>query len=270
MKECDRWTKLSLARHYMWEQYALVSVFVCTDKACSWESREAWGLHLLRFHLRETGVRDEGCQILHAAPPGVKSRSLTLAFLLVLEIGNDQASPWFEHTGDFSESLTLEASRQMMHHQGREHHIERLIGEGELLDHPNLEIDGQVAPSRFRAGTGDLLCPRVNACDAARYANATCHFHRQHARAAAHIQHLLSGLHAGQGGGSLPEFPHLATEHEGVAEPSHQVVAPAPVEDQPFCLFGRRLARRAVAVTCERMHRSCSFQRTPLFCQSVC
>src|SRR5260370_20695350 len=152
--------------------YALVSVFVCMDKACSWESREAWGLHLLRFHLRETVVRDAGCQILHSAPPGVKSRSLTLAFLLVLEIGNDQASPCFEHTGDFSESLTLEASRQMMHHQGREHHIERLIGEGELLDHPNLEIDGQVAPSRFRAGTGDLLCPRVNACDVARTAHA--------------------------------------------------------------------------------------------------
>src|SRR5260370_7366296 len=33
-----------------------------------------------------------------------------------------------------------------------------------------------------------------------------------------------------------------------------------------FCLFGRRLGRLAVAVTCERMHRSYSFQRKPLFC----
>ena len=139
--------------------YALVSVFVCTDKACSWESRESWEPHLLRFQLFETGVLGEGSQILHAAPPGVKARSPALAFLLALEIGNDQAPPWFEHTGDFRESLTFEALRQMMHHQGREHHIERLIGEGELLDYPNLEIDGHFAPSSFRAGTGDLLVP---------------------------------------------------------------------------------------------------------------
>src|SRR5206468_6711439 len=103
-------------------------------------------------------------------PPGVKSRSLALAFLLVLEIGDDQAPPWFEYTSDFSESLTFEGIRQMMHHQGREHHIERLIGEGELLDHPGLELDGQIAPSSFRAGTGDLPGSRVNACDAARTA----------------------------------------------------------------------------------------------------
>src|SRR5205809_7569148 len=55
--------------------YGLASAFVCTDKACSWESREAWGLHFLRFQMFETSVRDYGSQILHAAPPGVKSRS---------------------------------------------------------------------------------------------------------------------------------------------------------------------------------------------------
>ena len=116
----------------------------------------------------------------------------------------------------------------MMHHQGREHHIERLIGEGELLDHPDLELDGHVAPGRFRAGTGDLLCPRVNACDAARTAHAACHFHRQRSRAAAHIQHRISGLYAGQVSGPLPEFPPLAPEQKGVDEPGHQVVAPTP------------------------------------------
>src|SRR5829696_763364 len=154
----------------------------------------------------------------------------------------------------------------MMRHQGTEHHIERLIGEGEMLDHPDLEIDGQVAPSSFRAGTGDLLCTRVNAEDVARCANALLDFNRQRSSAAAHIQHLLSELNAGQVGGPLPELPQLATEQEGVDEPCHQVVAPAPVEDQPMCLFGRRLARFAVVVMCERMHRSCSFHRKPLFC----
>src|SRR5207244_6244428 len=130
------------------------------------------------------------------APPGVKAHSLARSVLLALEIGNDQAPPWFEYTGDFRKALTLEGSRQMMYHQGREHHIERLIGERELLDHPDLELDGHVAPSRFRAGTGDLLCPRVNACDAARSANAACHFHRHPAGAAAHLPHRISWLHA--------------------------------------------------------------------------
>ena len=88
-----------------------VLAFVRPDKACSWEGREAWEPHLLRFQMFETGVLDEGSQILHAAPPGVKSRSLTLAFLLALKIGNDQAPSWFEYASDFRESLTLEALR---------------------------------------------------------------------------------------------------------------------------------------------------------------
>src|SRR6266581_4007154 len=221
------------------------------DYACSWKSREAWGLHLLRFQIFETGVRDHGSQILYAAPPGVKARSPALAFLLALEIGDNQSPLWLEHPGDFSESLAFEARRQMMHHQGREHHIERLIREGELLDHPNLEIDGHVAPGRFPAGPGDLLWTRVNACDAASSANVALDFHRQRSRAATHIQHLFSGLHAGQVGGPLPQLPQLATEREDVDEPYPQVVAPTPVEDQPFCLFGRRLGRLAVEVTCE-------------------
>jgi hypothetical protein len=41
-----------------------------------------------------------------------------------------------------------------MHHQSTEHHIERLIGEGKLLDCPELELTGHVAPCRFGARTG--------------------------------------------------------------------------------------------------------------------
>ncbi|MEO6891121.1 MAG: hypothetical protein ABI456_16785, partial [Ktedonobacteraceae bacterium] len=142
-------------------------------------------------------------------------------------------------------------SRQMMHHQSREHHIECLIGEGELLNHPGLELNRQMAPSRFRTGTGDLLGTRVNACDGARTAHVACHFQCQRSRAAAHIQHLLSGLQVGQVGGPLPQHPPLAMEHESVNEPSPQVVAPAIVPDQSFCLFGRRLVQLAVVVMCE-------------------
>src|SRR5215469_987545 len=102
----------------------------------------------------------------------MKARSPARSFLLVLEISDDQSPPGFEHTGDFSESLTFEGSWHMMHHQGREHHIKCLIEKGELLNHPDLELDGQVVPSSFRAGTGDLLGPWVNAYDAARCAKA--------------------------------------------------------------------------------------------------
>src|SRR5256884_9331510 len=122
------------------------------NQTCSWESGKAWGLHLFRFQQIETGVRDYGDQILYTTPSSVKARGPTPAFLLACEIGNDQASPGFEHPGDFRESLAFEGSRHMVHHQGREHHIGGLIGEGELLDHPDLELDGQVAPSRFFAG----------------------------------------------------------------------------------------------------------------------
>src|SRR6266545_6085675 len=246
-------------------QRRTLSAFGCSDKACSRKRREAWGPHLLCFHLRETGVRDQGSQLVQAAAPSVKARRLARSVLLACEIGNDEAPTWFEHPRDFRESLPFEARRQMMHHQGREHHIERLIGKGELLDHPDLELDRHLVPSSFRASTGDLLWSWVNAEDAARSANAALDFDRQRSRAAAHIQHRLSTLNAGQVGGSLPQLVQLAAEQERVEEPSHQVVAPAQIEDQPVCLFGRRLARFAVVVMCEPMHQSCSFQRKPLF-----
>src|SRR5215472_560417 len=98
---------------------------------------------------------------------------------------------------------------------------------------------------------GDLLGPRINTYDAARSAHAACHFHRQRPCATAYIQHLLSSLHAGQVESPLPELPQCSTERKGVVEPSHQVVAPAPLEDQPLCLFGLREAFIAVAVTCK-------------------
>jgi hypothetical protein len=74
-----------------------------------------------------------------------------------------------------------------MHHQGREHHIERLIGKGDMLNHPDLELDGHVAPSRFRMGTGDLLVSRVDANDAAHTVHAALDFDRQRSCTAAHI-----------------------------------------------------------------------------------
>src|SRR5215211_5755843 len=112
---------------------------------------------------------------------------VVLAFRRALEIGNHQPPADFEHTGDFSEPLTLESIRQMMHHQGREYDIKRLVGDGKMLDYPDLEIDWQVTPSSFRAGTRDLLWSWINAEDAARSANALLDEYCQRSRTAAYI-----------------------------------------------------------------------------------
>ena len=82
-----------------------ISVFVCTDDACSWESREARGPQFLRCQLAETGFLEEGLQILDAAPSSMKACRLACSFLLVLEISENQSSPRFEDTSNFSESV---------------------------------------------------------------------------------------------------------------------------------------------------------------------
>lgn len=165
----------------------LILPLVCHNQTGSWKSRETVGWPLLCIHLSKSGILDESSQTLYAAPTRVKSPGLAVAFLLGHEIGNDQTATGFEHTSDFGEPLTFEASGQMMHHQGAEHHVERLVSEGELLDHPELKLDGYVAPSSLRAGTGDLLYPWVNARDAARSANTPLDLNRLRSRAAADI-----------------------------------------------------------------------------------
>ena len=109
----------------------------------------------------------------------------------------------------------------MMHHDGAEHNIERLIGEVEMLDYSDLKFYGQVALSRFGAGASDLLRARVNAEDTACCANALLHFHRQRSSATAHIQYLLSGLNPGEVSSPLPKLSQFASKQEGVEEPLH-------------------------------------------------
>ena len=64
-----------------------------------------------------------------------------------------------------------------MHHQGRKHYIECLIGKGELLDHSDLERDRHVVPRRFGARTGNLRCSRVNSNNAAQATHAALYVH---------------------------------------------------------------------------------------------
>lgn len=51
----------------------------------------------------------------------------------------------------------------MVDHQGTQHDIERLVGEGELLDHPDLEVDGEAGSLSFGVSPGDLPGTWVNA-----------------------------------------------------------------------------------------------------------
>lgn len=101
-------------------------------------------------------------------------------------IDNQQAPPWFEHAGYLSESLTLEVVSQLVRHQGREHDIERWVGERELLDHTELEVDRAVAPSCDASDTSDHLHRGVNTT------HALSGLHRQHSGATPYIPGQLS------------------------------------------------------------------------------
>src|SRR5260221_5334555 len=149
--------------------------------------------------------------MVQAKLPSAKLPRSAMLLGWVFEIDNHQAPSWFEHAGHFSESLPFEVIRQMVHHQGTQHDIKRLVGEGEPLDHSDLEVDGEMGSLGFGAGTGDLPGTTVNAAHAACCANALVRFHRQRSGAAPHIQHRLSGLKLSQVGGPLPELPQLAT-----------------------------------------------------------
>src|SRR5258707_1135159 len=101
--------------------------------------------------------------MLQAKLPRAEPHRLALLLLRAFEISNHQASICLEHTSDFSKSKTLEVIWQVVHHQGREHHIEWLIGKWELLDHSNPEVDGETGSPDFGASMGNLLETRVNA-----------------------------------------------------------------------------------------------------------
>src|SRR5258708_5902181 len=129
----------------------------------------------------------------------------------------------------------------MVHHDGAEDGIKRLIAEGQTLDHADLEINWQLAPSRVIASAGDLLRAWINAEHMTRCANTSLDFNRQRSCTAAHIQHRLASAKTGQISSLLPKLPQLAPKQESVHEPFHQVIAPTAIEDQSSCRFDRCL-----------------------------
>src|SRR5215831_15684856 len=104
------------------------------------------------------------------------------------EIEDQQTTFWFEHTGNFSESLHLEVIGQLMHHHAAQHHIKRLVRKSELLYHPWLKVDREAASCRFAAGSGEQRSRRVNAEHTTLRANALFGDHCQRSGAASHIQ----------------------------------------------------------------------------------
>lgn len=205
---------------------------------------------------------------LHAAAPGVKSRSLALAFPLGLEIGNDQAPASFEHTSDFGKSLTLEASGQMMHHQGREHHIE-------TLDR------GRATARSPRSGNRSAGCAEPLSSGHERSALSPDQYRRR-----GPLRQRGSGL---QSLAFRCRNPHLAPSLRAECGPGWRFFASAPatchgtrrcrgtipsggkppLRISPFVCFGRRLARSTVAVTCEQCIDRAPFRENRSFVMNI-
>jgi len=133
------------------------------DITCAFHPHQSWKRYLPGFYLQETCFLQKARQILHAkcacAKPHISARLSLCAF----EIDNHQAPSWFEDANQFSKSETFEVIRQMVHHQGTQHHIKRVVGEGQLLDHSDLEVDRETGSLGFGTGTRDLPGTRVNA-----------------------------------------------------------------------------------------------------------
>src|SRR5215471_3588819 len=87
-------------------------------------------------------------------------------------IKDEQATSWFEYASNFEEPLTLQFSRQMMHHQTTENDIERVVRKCELLYETNLEVDGKVAPRCFAASDGNHLWRSIYTVHHSSFANA--------------------------------------------------------------------------------------------------
>jgi hypothetical protein len=92
----------------------------------------------------------------------------------------------------------------MVHHHAAEHHVERVVRKGELLDQADLEIDGKAALGRFVTSNGDHLRGRVNAMYLTSLANLRFGEQRDRSGATSNIKHRLSWLQLGQIHGHLP------------------------------------------------------------------
>src|SRR5215471_18092314 len=77
------------------------------------------------------------------------------AILLAHEVADDQMSAWSERASDLGEPLTLQWRWQVMLYEGREHDVEGLVGEEQLLDHGDLKADRRMRP---RAKAARAIC----------------------------------------------------------------------------------------------------------------
>ncbi len=115
--------------------------------------------------LREPSLLHKPRLLLDPERPRAKVRGLA-RMVRVLAVEDDQTPARLQYAQDLREPPTLQAIGQVVHHPGTEHRVERLVGEGQVLDKGYLEIDGQAPPRSLGAGAGDLLGRSVDPDDA--------------------------------------------------------------------------------------------------------
>src|SRR5213078_778036 len=97
------------------------------------------------------------------------------------------------------------------------------------------------------------------------FANTLFGNHRQRSSTTPDIQHCLAWPQLGYIRGCLPQRLLAAAKHCFSEDPHEKVIEPAPVENCTSRLSTSLLIVLRVIVY-ERMHRSCSFPKNPLFC----
>src|SRR5207248_8060566 len=113
------------------------------------------------------------------------------------EVHRQEAAAGLEDTPYLGEPRALEVLGQVVQHEAAGHEVERRIGERERLDQGDLEIDLGAGLRRLLPGDVDHLGGGVNALHLAR-SHARREGEGERARAAADVEHLLTGRRRGQ------------------------------------------------------------------------
>src|SRR5262249_22698530 len=127
----------------------------------------------------------------------------------------------------------LEVPREMMESQAAHDAVEGVIGEGELLDWLDAEVNGDALPARLATRPRDHLRGGVNTHDAASSAYTAAQGEGQIAGAAGNVQDRIVGLYVSAVSDECPQTGDAPKREE----PREQVIARGPMDEASF---GRR------------------------------
>jgi hypothetical protein len=108
--------------------------------------------------------------------------------LSVCEVDDKHAAIWFEDAPDLTCALLAHLAREVMKHQGAQHHIELRVTERQRLGDRVLETHVDSRPGRLRGCPRDHLGRCVDAQDLTTCANPPLSGNRQTSRSAPHVE----------------------------------------------------------------------------------